>query len=98
MLNEKYLCNLSCTPINFLRLTYKCYFYAPKLSKFKAKIFMNFSNDLRQQLIAFRKDLHRHPEISKNEHARAQKILNFITPFHPDKIILLYDLSLERNN
>jgi metal-dependent amidase/aminoacylase/carboxypeptidase family protein len=61
---------------------------------------MNFSNDLCQQLIAFRKKLHRHPEISKNEYATAQKILNFITPFHPDKIILLYaiyDLSLGRN-
>jgi len=32
-------------------------------------------------------DLHRHPEISKNEHAMAEKNISFITPFIPDKII-----------
>jgi amidohydrolase len=63
------------------------YFYAPKLSKFKAKLFMNFSNDVLQQLIVFRKDLHKHPEISKNEHATAGKILNYLKSFSSAKIV-----------
>jgi len=48
---------------------------------------MNVSNDTLNKLIAFRKYLHKHPELSKKEHETAKKIKEFLSTNPPDKII-----------
>jgi len=48
---------------------------------------MNFSNALIQQLIAFRKDLHKNPELSNREYNTVKRISDFILTGSPDKII-----------
>jgi amidohydrolase len=39
------------------------------------------------ELIKFRRDLHRHPELSRNEKNTHKKIYDFLSRFNPDKII-----------
>jgi len=48
---------------------------------------MNVSNDTLNNLIVFRKYLHKHPELSKKEHETAKKIKEFLSTNPPDKII-----------
>lgn len=48
---------------------------------------MNFSNDALNKLIAFRKFLHKHPELSNNEFETIKKIKAFLLNYHPDEII-----------
>ena len=48
---------------------------------------MNISNDALNNLIAFRKYLHKYPELSKKEYKTAKKIKEFISGNAPDEII-----------
>lgn len=48
---------------------------------------MNISNDTLKNLIAFRKYLHKYPELSKKEYKTAKKIKEFISGNTPDEII-----------
>ena len=48
---------------------------------------MNVSNDTLNNLIAFRKYLHKHPELSTKEHETAKKIKEFLSSNPPDEII-----------
>jgi amidohydrolase len=47
---------------------------------------MNISNDDLRQIIAFRHQLHQHPELSGKEIETAKKIKEFLGIFQPDKI------------
>jgi len=40
-----------------------------------------------QELVAFRHDLHRNPEISGDEHDTAQRVVSFLAPLKPDRIV-----------
>lgn len=48
---------------------------------------MRIKNEEVNKLIAFRKELHRYPELSDKEHETAGRIKSFIEPYHPDEII-----------
>lgn len=48
---------------------------------------MNISNDTLNHLIAFRKYLHKYPELSKKEYKTAKKIKEFLSDNGPDEII-----------
>ncbi len=48
---------------------------------------MILSNDSQNTLIAFRKYLHKYPELSKKEHKTAKKIKEFLLNYQPDEII-----------
>jgi amidohydrolase len=48
---------------------------------------MTFENDDLNNLIAFRKYLHKYPELSKKEHKTAKKIKEFLSNNYPDEII-----------
>jgi metal-dependent amidase/aminoacylase/carboxypeptidase family protein len=40
-----------------------------------------------QKLVTLRREIHRFPELSGKEFETAQRIVNFLTPFDPSKII-----------
>ncbi len=40
-----------------------------------------------QELVAFRHDLHRSPEISGDEYDTAQSVVSFLAPLKPDRIV-----------
>ena len=44
------------------------------------------NQELFERLITFRHDLHQHPEISGEESETAMRVIDFITPFNPDRI------------
>ena len=48
---------------------------------------MNFQNELLEEIIAFRKELHQSPELSGKEHKTTAKIIKFIEKSKPDEII-----------
>jgi amidohydrolase len=48
---------------------------------------MNISDDLLHSLVNFRKNLHKYPELSKNEHETAKKIKEFVSGNQPAEII-----------
>lgn len=48
---------------------------------------MILSNDTLNDLIAFRKYLHKYPELSKKEYKTAKKIKEFLNRNHPDELI-----------
>jgi amidohydrolase len=47
---------------------------------------MIMSNEVLDKLIAFRKYLHKYPELSKKEHATAKKIKEFLSEYPPDEL------------
>ncbi|MFW5705585.1 MAG: amidohydrolase [Bacteroidota bacterium] len=48
---------------------------------------MKLSNDFLDRLIAFRRELHKYPEVSKKEHKTAKKVRDFLEEFEPDELI-----------
>jgi len=48
---------------------------------------MNLANDKLQKLILFRKELHQNPEVSKNEHATAERIIKFLDTLNTPQIM-----------
>jgi amidohydrolase len=49
---------------------------------------------MNQEIIAFRHELHKHPEVSNNEYDTSKRILNFIKKYNPDEIIKLGETGL----
>ncbi len=48
---------------------------------------MTFTNESLNKIIAFRKYLHKYPELSKKEHETAKKIKDFLLSYSPERII-----------
>lgn len=48
---------------------------------------MKLTNDYLDKLIAFRRDLHKYPELSKKEFKTSKKIRDLLAEFHPDELI-----------
>tara|TARA_R110002049_G_scaffold256629_3_gene432088 strand:+ start:3152 stop:4303 length:1152 start_codon:yes stop_codon:yes gene_type:complete len=47
----------------------------------------DLSDHFFQKLIKFRQELHQHPEVSNLEKETAQRVIDFVTPFHPDELV-----------
>ncbi|MBU0474616.1 MAG: amidohydrolase [Bacteroidetes bacterium] len=46
------------------------------------------------KIIAFRHELHKHPEVSTDEHKTSERIINFINEYNPDEIIKLGEIGI----
>jgi amidohydrolase len=44
---------------------------------------------MNQEIIKLRQELHKHPEVSNDEHNTSERIINYVKKFHPDGIIKL---------
>jgi len=44
---------------------------------------------MNQKILAFRRELHKHPEVSNNEYNTSERVVNFINEYNPDEIIKL---------
>lgn len=44
---------------------------------------------MNQEIIKFRKEIHKHPEVSNDEYNTSKRIINYVKKFNPDEIIKL---------
>ena len=49
---------------------------------------------MNQKIIELRRELHKYPEVSNDEHNTSERIINFIKEYNPDEIIRLGDTGV----